>query len=63
MRHLLGRRIRRAMAVLDDAGSTLADAATAAGYASESALSVAFKRHTGKTPRGYRDTRRRQPTQ
>jgi AraC-like DNA-binding protein len=53
MQHLLRRRMRRAMALLDD-GVTLASAAARVGYASEPALAVAFKRHTGVTPGAYR---------
>jgi len=54
MRYLLRHRMRRVMRMLRDDRATLARAAESVGYASEAALSAAFKRHTGVAPGAYR---------
>lgn len=58
MRYLLRCRMRRVMTMLRDDGATLARAAASVGYASEAALSAAFKRHTGVAPGAYRRAHR-----
>lgn len=54
MQYLLGRRMRRAMALLADEQMSLARVAESVGYGSEAAFSAAFKRHTGAPPGSYR---------
>lgn len=58
MRYLCRRRMRHVMTMLRDDGATLARAAASVGYASEAALSAAFKRHTGIAPGAYRRRQR-----
>jgi AraC family transcriptional regulator len=47
-------RIARATRLLNDSPNSLADIAVASGFASQSRLTVAFKRRTGFTPAEYR---------
>ncbi len=54
MRYLLRCRMGLAMRLLQQEGVTLARIAGAVGYASEAALSTAFKRHAGVSPRAYK---------
>ncbi|MDT0403395.1 MULTISPECIES: AraC family transcriptional regulator [Streptomyces] len=56
--YLTGWRIELASARLREGTDTLATIARAVGYGSESALSTAFKRVTGSSPRAYRDRHR-----
>lgn len=58
MKYLLRCRMRHAMTLLRDERKSLAQIAQRVGYASEAALSNAFKRHTGVAPGVYRKTAR-----
>lgn len=54
MRYLLACRMAHAKRLLNQGDATLAGIAGAVGYASEAALSTAFKRYTGVSPMAYR---------
>lgn len=54
MEYLYGCRMRRAEVLLRHDRHTVAAVASRVGYASESALSAAFVRHSGLTPGAYR---------
>jgi transcriptional regulator GlxA family with amidase domain len=57
MEYLLGVRMVRAMALLQDGEHALAAIAARTGYGSEAAFSSAFKRFTGLSPGTYRRQR------
>jgi len=59
LRNLTRWRIELAAARLRRSDGTVAAIAHQVGYGSESALSAAFKRVTGDSPRGYRNSRHR----
>ncbi len=54
---LLHQRVERARCLLQDTDMPLAQIASETGFASQSHLSLAFKRHFGFTPRAYRRQR------
>jgi AraC family transcriptional regulator len=55
-RFVLERRVQRAQLLLADGGDTLADIAYATGFSSQAHFSSMFRRHTGMTPRQYRQS-------
>lgn len=57
MRYLLRCRMQRAMRLLKERDSTLAEIADLVGYGSDAALSTAFRRYAGVSPRVYKRTR------
>ena len=58
MAHVTAIRMRRACQLILRSDLPVGDIAEKVGYTNQFAFSTAFKRHTGATPRGYRQTQR-----
>jgi AraC family transcriptional regulator len=54
-RYVLERRVLRARQLLGEPGRTITEVAYAAGFSSQSHLTVVFRGHVGLTPSGYRE--------
>jgi AraC family transcriptional regulator len=52
--YVLSRRVERAKTMLKDGERSIAEIATACGFANQGHLTTAFKRRTGVTPASYR---------
>jgi AraC-like DNA-binding protein len=59
LRYLARVRMERAMELLENQRLSVAQTAAELGYGSDVAFSRAFRRHTGVSPRGWRDSERR----